>query len=69
MVKADGVSDLTAATFGDSDAIQVGDTVLAIGSPLGLQGSVTAGIVSAMHRTIGEGGENRSAADSRIGDG
>jgi putative serine protease PepD len=48
---------LTAATFGDSDKVQVGDTVLAIGSPLGLQSTVTAGIISAMHRTITEGGD------------
>jgi putative serine protease PepD len=55
VVKADGVSGLKAATFGDSDAMQVGDQVLALGSPLGLQGSVTAGIVSARDRTIQAG--------------
>ncbi|MDG4805991.1 trypsin-like peptidase domain-containing protein [Micromonospora sp. WMMD1120] len=57
VVKANGVSDLKAATFGDSDAMQVGDQVLALGSPLGLQGSVTSGILSARDRTIraGEG--------------
>jgi putative serine protease PepD len=52
VLQAEGVSGLQAATFGDSDALQVGDTVLAIGSPLGLEGSVTAGIVSALHRTF-----------------
>jgi putative serine protease PepD len=57
VVKAQGVSGLTAAKFGDSDAVQVGDSVLALGSPLGLQGSVTAGIVSALHRTIDEGSQ------------
>src|SRR5690606_14624026 len=36
----------------DSDRLQVGEPVLAIGSPLGLEGSVTAGIVSALNRTI-----------------
>ena len=51
---------LKAATFGDSDAMQVGDTVLAIGSPLGLQGSVTAGIISAKDRTISVGGEQQT---------
>ncbi|WP_433387404.1 trypsin-like peptidase domain-containing protein [Micromonospora sp. KLBMP9576] len=56
VVKAEGVSDLKAATFGDSDAMQVGDQVLALGSPLGLQGSVTAGILSARDRTIQAGG-------------
>ncbi|HKE65411.1 MAG TPA: trypsin-like peptidase domain-containing protein [Micromonosporaceae bacterium] len=45
---------LTPAKFGDSNALRVGDTVLAIGSPLGLDGSVTAGIVSALNRTINE---------------
>ncbi|MGN9766250.1 trypsin-like peptidase domain-containing protein [Micromonospora sp. SD12] len=60
VVKADGVSGLKAATFGDSDAMQVGDQVLALGSPLGLQGSVTAGILSARDRTIQAGsGEQR----------
>ncbi|PZM96166.1 MAG: peptidase S1 [Actinobacteria bacterium] len=56
VIKAEGVSNLSPATFGDSDAMQVGDTVLAIGSPLGLQGSVTAGIISAENRTIQTGG-------------
>ncbi|MFV2100116.1 trypsin-like peptidase domain-containing protein [Micromonospora sp. LOL_024] len=55
VLKADGVSDLQPATFGDSDAMQVGDQVLALGSPLGLQGSVTAGILSARDRTIQAG--------------
>jgi putative serine protease PepD len=62
------------AAWGDSDAVQVGDTVLAIGSPLGLQGSVTAGIVSALHRTISVGDDNGSpfgrsnTPATRIGD-
>jgi putative serine protease PepD len=63
VIKADGVSDLKAATFGDSSQIQVGDTVLALGSPLGLEGSVTAGIISAKDRTIkssSEGQEQQS---------
>jgi putative serine protease PepD len=57
VVKADGVSDLKAAKFGASSKMQVGDTVLAIGSPLGLEGSVTAGIISAKDRTIQSSGE------------
>jgi len=52
VVKASGVSGLTPATLGSSANLSVGDTVLAIGSPLGLDGSVTAGIVSALHRTV-----------------
>ncbi|MEU8190086.1 S1C family serine protease [Micromonospora carbonacea] len=55
VVKAGGVSGLKAATLGDSDAMQVGDQVLALGSPLGLQGSVTSGIISARDRTIQAG--------------
>jgi putative serine protease PepD len=52
VVKASGVSGLKPAKFGDSSQMQVGDTVLALGSPLGLEGSVTAGIISAKDRTI-----------------
>ncbi|NJP32231.1 trypsin-like peptidase domain-containing protein [Micromonospora thermarum] len=57
VVKASGVSGLKPATFGDSDGMQVGDQVLALGSPLGLQGSVTAGILSARDRTIQAGSQ------------
>jgi putative serine protease PepD len=45
-------TDLKPVEFADSDAVAVGDTVLAIGSPLALSGTVTAGIVSALDRTI-----------------
>lgn len=48
---------LPAATLGNSDRLQVGQLVVAIGSPAGLQSTVTAGIVSALHRTLpGYGG-------------
>jgi S1-C subfamily serine protease len=43
---------LTVAALGDSDKIAVGDPVIAIGSPLGLQGTVTSGIVSALDRPV-----------------
>ncbi|SCE81646.1 putative serine protease PepD [Micromonospora viridifaciens] len=66
VVKASGVNGLKAATFGDSDAMQVGDQVLALGSPLGLQGSVTAGIISARDRTI-QAGESGQQLDPRQG--
>ncbi|HEX6422936.1 MAG TPA: trypsin-like peptidase domain-containing protein [Acidimicrobiales bacterium] len=52
VIQADGVSGLTPATLGTSANLNVGDTVLAIGSPLGLDGSVTSGIVSAVGRSI-----------------
>ncbi|BCJ43041.1 hypothetical protein GCM10010168_02160 [Actinoplanes ianthinogenes] len=50
-------SGLPAIEFGDSDAIAVGDPVLAFGSPLALENTVTYGIVSALDRTI-EAGES-----------
>ncbi|MFI5494667.1 trypsin-like peptidase domain-containing protein [Actinoplanes sp. NPDC051859] len=56
VVKVDGVTDLKPATFGKSADMQVGDTVLALGSPLGLEGSVTEGIISAKDRIIQAGG-------------
>ncbi|MFJ6247676.1 MULTISPECIES: S1C family serine protease [unclassified Streptomyces] len=46
---------LKAARFGDSSAVDMGQIVLAMGSPLGLSGSVTQGIVSATGRTVSEG--------------
>jgi putative serine protease PepD len=45
-------SDLPAAAIGDSDAVRVGQTAIAIGSPLGFSQSVTTGIVSALDRTL-----------------
>lgn len=46
---------LTVATLGDSSKLQVGEDVLAIGNPLGITGSVTQGIVSALDRSVSEG--------------
>ena len=60
VIKVSGVSGLTPITFADSSTVKVGDTVLAVGSPLGLDGSVTAGIVSALNRTIEVGGDARN---------
>jgi putative serine protease PepD len=45
-------SELHPLTFADSNAVEVGDGVVAIGSPFGLEGTVTTGIVSALNRTI-----------------
>ena len=41
--------------FGDSEKIRIGDSVFAVGNPMGLQHTVTVGIISAKHRTIGQG--------------
>ncbi|MFC4563102.1 S1C family serine protease [Nocardiopsis mangrovi] len=55
VIKADGVSGLTAATLGDSDKVETGADVVAIGSPLGLSGTVTSGVVSAVDRPVNTG--------------
>jgi S1-C subfamily serine protease len=56
VVRAQNASGLTPASFADSSKVQVGDVVLAIGAPYGLNGTVTEGIVSAVGREISEGG-------------
>ena len=55
VIKIDTGKPLTAAGFGESNSMRVGDWVLAIGSPFGLESTVTAGIISAKGRSI-EGG-------------
>ena len=57
LVQATGVSGLSPATFATDDSVAVGDTVLAFGAPLGLEGTVTSGIVSALDREVGTGTE------------
>ncbi len=52
---------LPAVTLGSSSALEVGDSAIALGSPLGLQGTVTAGIVSALNRPVTAGGEGELA--------
>jgi serine protease Do/2-alkenal reductase len=54
VLKVDAGHKLPALSFGDSSKLRVGDWVLAIGNPFGLAGTTTAGIVSALHRNIGE---------------
>jgi serine protease Do len=55
LLKIEGVSGLTAVPLGDSDTLRVGEWVMAIGNPFGLDHSVTSGIVSAKGRFIGAG--------------
>jgi putative serine protease PepD len=52
VIKIDGVTDLKPIEFADSGALNVGDTAIAIGAPLGLNNTVTNGIVSALNRSI-----------------
>ena len=54
IIKVDA-TDLPAATFGSTASLHVGDLAVAIGSPFGLDATVTAGVVSALHRTTPDG--------------
>jgi len=58
-IKATG---LKALQFGDSDKVQVGDSVIAFGSPLGLSGTVTQGIISAKDRPVTAGDDDSSTS-------
>lgn len=60
VVKVDETG-LTPLVLGDSDAVVVGDPVVAIGAPLGLNGTVTTGIVSALHRPVAAGDSAETA--------
>jgi S1-C subfamily serine protease len=55
VLKVDNLNNLTVARLGDSDKVQIGDVVVAVGSPLELLDTVTQGIVSGLHRPVSLG--------------
>ncbi|MEC5191606.1 MULTISPECIES: trypsin-like peptidase domain-containing protein [unclassified Arthrobacter] len=71
VVKIQGATGLVPAVLGDSGKLNVGDTAVAIGSPLGLTGTVTDGIVSTLNRTISvaSSAAPKDGADNSQGDG
>lgn len=57
---------LTAAQLGDSGSVVVGDAAIAIGSPLGLEGTVTSGIISSVNRPVTTGGQGEASYISAL---
>jgi putative serine protease PepD len=62
VVRATGAASLAPIPIGDSASLRIGQSVIALGAPLGLSSTVTSGIVSALDRTITVPGDNNAAA-------
>src|SRR5699024_4341739 len=69
VIKAEEVKDLTPATIGNSDSLKVGQKVVAVGSPYGLNATVTSGIVSALHRPVSVSTSEPVQPQNPFGDG
>jgi putative serine protease PepD len=69
VIKLDNASGLTPISWGDSSKLNVGSTTVAIGAPLGLSGTVTDGIVSALNRSISIASSAAPKDDSNSGGG
>jgi putative serine protease PepD len=64
VIRVRGLGPLTAAVFGRSSTLRIGQTVVAIGAPLGLSGTVTSGIVSDLDRPIRSGTQSQAVFDA-----
>lgn len=66
VIKLEDTSSLVPATLGESSSVQIGQSVVAIGSPLGLDATVTSGIISATRRPVTAGGEGETSYISAL---